>query len=168
MFNPKVLAILFSIAVTLSSCLQQKVDRANQAAADIPPVCRQYQSTSDYATCLLDPAPYQLRHDQLVAEQKTIMDQQEAATVVPSPTAISLPPTQCQIVVEHDTISGIVIALIEFWPWDNEGLPSGTLISVKSDFNKDGVREEKLFTEEMGIAALPGIFPGDEVCVAPR
>lgn len=169
-FRNLVLVIIFGI-VGIRSCLQDKVDRANQAAA-APPVCRQYEGTSDFATCQLDPAPYQFRHDQLVAEEKARLETESEASTRPveiPTTTPDLPPTRCEVIDSGDTVSTIVVEMIGYWPWDGEGLPTGTLISVESDFNGDGIREARVFQEENGVEALPStIFPGDKICVAVR
>lgn len=177
MFNLRVLIILSGI-VGLSSLFgcdgpQGKIDRANQAAVDIPLICRQFgpdgsnPNTVDFQQCKKDSKPYQWDHEVRVLQTRTAMEtteEHEARRVDTQPT---LAPTVCQVAISGDTISGIVIGLIGFWPWSGI-YPSDTLISIEGDFMGYGQREMRVFTEAHGINAFPILQPGYEVCVAVR
>jgi hypothetical protein len=181
--NLRVLVILSGIVglFTLFGCdgLQGKIDRVNQAAMDIPSVCRQYgpdgsrPRADDFQQCKKDQTSYLFREEvesiqtPTSSEVQTLQQSEQDAGMMQLMPPSTPTPNPCHDVISGDSVYTIVVNLVGFWPWDDEGLPTGTRILVTSDFNGDRIREEKVFTEEMGLAALPGIFPGDEVCVAP-
>lgn len=172
MFKLVFLSILFGILST-TGCGQSKIDRANEAAVDIPPICRQFApegsnpNTVDFQQCKKDPKPYQWDHEVRALQTRTAMEtteEHEASRVDTQPT---LAPTVCQVAISGDTISEIVVSLIGYWPWGGQS-SSSTLISIEGDFLNNGSPEMRVFTEAHGIDAFPILQPEYEVCVAVR